>query len=234
MARLPRLYARDTPQLVQARFARPLANAHEPTPAAALNRLHEWLAVEVRRHDVAIHCWAIGADRIQLLATPSSPEGLPKVVQGIGRRMAAGLVHGRVFEGRYRSTLVEDEWVLACMTWIESLPLRQQLVDTAERWPWSSASEHMGLRSDDGMLADHPRYWSMGNTPFARQARYRSHLQAGSSRDESVRIEKALIGQWALGSDEFIAWIGPRCTRRAAPAPRGRPRNSPAHNIVTN
>ena len=37
MARLPRLYAPRIPQLVEARFARPLAPADAPAPAAALD-----------------------------------------------------------------------------------------------------------------------------------------------------------------------------------------------------
>src|SRR6185312_10916167 len=44
MARLPRLYAPRIPQLVQARFARPLALPDEPAPAASLDRIRDWLA----------------------------------------------------------------------------------------------------------------------------------------------------------------------------------------------
>lgn len=234
MARLPRLYAPDIPQLVLARFARPLAGAHDPAPAPVLDRLQEWLAVETRLHGIALHGWAIVLDRIVLLATPSQQQGISRTMQGLGRRMAAGLVHGRVFEGRYRSALVEDAWALACLVWAESLPVRQELVDTAERWPWSSAREHVGLRVAASALHDHPAYWGLGNTPFARQARYQSALQAGASSSEIHRIEHALMGQWALGSEEFVAQLATRCSRRAYPAQRGRPRKMRPTDSVTN
>lgn len=234
MARLPRLYAPDIPQLVQARFARPLAAAHEPVPAATLDLLQEWLTAEVRLHGIALHGWVIVLDRLVLLATPPQQQGLSRTIQGLGRRLAAGLRHSRVFEGRYRSTLVEEAWVPACMVWIESLPVRQQLVDTADRWPWSSAREHVGLRIDTGALQDHAAYWGLDNTPFARQARYQASLLAGTSGSEARRIEQALFGQWALGSDEFIAHLASRCSRRASPSAPGRPRKVHTPDAVTN
>ncbi len=226
MARLPRLYAPGVPHLVQACFARPLAGDHDPTPGALLDKLREWLAIEARRHGVAMHCWVIVPDRILLLATPPDAGAMPKLVQGLGRRMAVGLIHGRVFTGRYRSTLIEDNWVTACMVWAESLPVRQGLVDTAARWPWSSAREHAGLVPNTGMLDDHRMYWSMGDTPFARQASYRNSVHAGTEESRSQRIERALSGQWALGSADFVAQLAHHSTRRVAPAPRGRPRKA--------
>ena len=234
MARLRRLYAPGITQLAQARFARPLATAHDPTPAPVLNQLQEWLAIEMQGQSIALHGWVILPDRIVLLATPSHAQSLSRVIQGLGRRMATRITHGRVFEGRYRSTLVDGPWVPACLVWAESLPARNGFVDAAQHWPWSSAQEHLGLRMDTGLLTDHAAYWEMGNTPFARQARYQVRLQAGTDKVEEARIEQALFGQWALGGDDFMARMASRSSRRAAPAPRGRPRKNPDHNTVTN
>lgn len=234
MARLPRLYAPDTPQLVQARLARPLAATQQATPSTALDLIHEWLAGEIRRQPVAMHGWAILPDRIILLATPAQPQGLARLVQGLGRQMAACMVHGRVFHERYRSTLVDDAWLTDCLVWAESLAASQGLVDAPACWPWSSAQEHLGLRMDAGLLTDHPAYWGLGNTPFARQARYREMLLTGLTEQASHRIERALLGQWALGPQEFVQRLASRASRRPAPGPRGRPRKTTADNAVTN
>lgn len=234
MARLPRLYAPDTPQLALARFARPLADARDPTPTAALDQLHEWLIAETLGQPVRMHGWVLLPDRLALLATPSTPLGLSRVIQGMGRRMATKLTLGRVFEGRYRSALLDAAWVPACLVWAESLPMRSGFVDSAARWPWSSAQEHVGLRGEGAWLTDHASYWELGNTPFARQARYLDRLRAGVRASEEERIERALFGQWALGDDAFVALMGARGSRRVSPSPRGRPRKSSAHNAVTN
>lgn len=228
MARLPRLYAPGIPQLIQSRFARPFAGAHEVTPAAQLDLLQGWLANEARNHAVALHGWVILPDRIVALATPDQPQGISRAVQGMGRRIAARLTHSRAYEGRYRNTLVDDPWVPACLVWLESLPVRQRLVEAAAHWPWSSAQEHVGLRMDAGLLSDHPAYWQLGDTPFARQARYQNLLLSGVSRSDSERIEQALFGQWALGDDTFLERLATRSSRRVAPVARGRPRKAAA------
>lgn len=233
MARLPRLYAPGVPQLLQARFARPLATPNDPTPSAQLQLVQQWLTTEVQARSVALHAWVLLPDRFVLLATPSDATTLPQVVQGIGRRMAARLTHGRSFEGRYRSALVQDSWMLRCCAWVDTLPMREGLVDTPANWPWSSAPDHLGRRSMPALGQYHATYWNLGDTPFTRQARYRIVLEKGLSAREAESIEQSLFGQWALGDAQFAALLSARGSRRAAPAARGRPRKATAANGVT-
>lgn len=226
MARLPRLYAPDIPQLVQAEFARPLAAASDPTPVAALNQLHEWLQRDAREHSVAVHAWLVLNDRILLLATPPDAQSMSRLVQALGRRMAAGMRYGRVFTGRYRGALIQPGlWVLPVQIWLESLPVQLQYVDRPQSWPWSSAASHMGANiHHDPLLSDHPDYWAEGNTPFARQARYSQRLDQGLPGMQSQQVQAALSGQWALGDPEFLKNLQTRASRRIAPAARGRPK----------
>jgi len=231
MARLPRLYAPQIPQLVQAEFAQPLALPSDATPADRLDRILGWLQQGVSEHKVALHGWLLLNDRITLLATPPDAQSLPRLVQSLGRRMAAGMRHGRVFSGRYRSALVQPgHWVLPALVWLESLPVQLQYVDKAPNWPWSSAGVHIGAHDArlDAMVTDHGDYWACGNTPFARQARYRDLLHHGLSAQDSRRIQGALFGQWVLGESDFLTRLQGLATRRLAPAARGRPRKQPA------
>ncbi|WP_237173379.1 hypothetical protein [Paracandidimonas lactea] len=230
MARLPRLYVPDTPQLAQAEFLRPLAGPAEPTPAAALDQLLAWLRDEARANGVPLHGWLLLNDRITVLATPRDARAISRLIQGLGRRMAAGMRHGRVFKGRYRSALIQPgAWLLPALVWLESLPVQGHYVDTATRWPWSSAAPHAGLASPAADLAtDHADYWQLGNTPFARQAAYSALLERGLSQATRQRIERALFGQWALGEERFMQSIGAKASRRVAPAARGRPRKAAA------
>jgi len=234
MARLPRLYAPGIPQLVQARFARPLATPQDPTPSEHLDQLQQWLATEVKPRGVALHGWAILPDRIVLLATPDEARAIPQVMQGMGRRMAARLTHGRAFEGRYRGALVAESWLLNTLIWLESVAVHTGLVHDPVYWPWSSAAEHVGRKPDAGLLSDHSAYWSLADTPYARQARYLERLQSGLGQSTSSRIEQALFGQWALGDNDFTMALGARASRRVAPAPRGRPRKESKGERGTN
>lgn len=226
MARLPRLYAPDTPQLIEARFARPLASPSALTPADTLDRLAQWLRESLEGQPLALHGWSLTLDRLLLLATPADAQALPKLVQGFARRYATRLQHGRVFDQRYRSALLQPgRWVVPSLLYIDTLAARLGLAPDATRWPWSSASQHTGTGMQaQAWLAPHMDYWQLGNTPYERQAHYLQQMHSGLSATTTKQIEQALFGQWALGDEAFLAHIGHQATRRLSPRPRGRPR----------
>jgi putative transposase len=224
MARLPRLYAPRIPQLAQVGFAQALSAPPEPVPAAELSRIRDWLREEAARHGLAVHAWLITPDRICLLGTPAAFYSVSRVIQGLGRRMGASMLHGRAYEGRYRNALLEPgRWVLPAMVWLEHLPVTLGYVDHASRWPWSSAAGHIGMQPDP-LLNDHTDYWNEGNTPFSRQAHYRQRLETGLGAAQCGQIEAAIFGQWALGERIFLTHLGRLASRRVVPATRGRPR----------
>jgi putative transposase len=228
MARLPRLYAPDTPQLVQTRFVQPLASPSEATPGDTLDLLRGWLDRDACLHRVALHGWLLLNDRICLLATPSEAKGLPRLMQSLGRRMALLLRQGSVFAGRYRSALVQPGvWMIPALVWLESLPAQLRYVDRPEAWPWSSASWHVGATLDKlAAQSDHPDYWACGNTPFARQSHWRLQLSQGLSQNRARHIAQSLHGQWVLGEPDFLQRLAPIANRRLTPDKRGRPRKS--------
>lgn len=228
MARLPRLYAPDTPQLVQTRFVQPLASPSDATPSETLDLLRDWLDRDASLHRVALHGWLLLNDRISLLATPSEPHGLSRLMQSLGRRMALRLRQGSVFAGRYRSALVQPGvWVIPSLVWLESLPTQLHYVDRPEAWPWSSAAWHIGATLDKpASQIDHPDYWACGNTPFARQSNYRRQLSQGLSQTRARHIAQSLHGQWVLGEPDFLRNLAPVANRRLTPNKRGRPRKS--------
>ncbi len=231
MARLPRLYAPGLPQLVQANFVQPLVPPSQPAPQDILNQLGSWLGESAQHHRVGVHAWVLANDRILLLATPADEEGLPRLMQTLGRNLAARLRGGRVFAGRYRSALLEPgAWVLPSQVWLETYPVRSGAATEPDGWPWSSAGSHTGNTGAPPAQwqSDHADYWACGNTPFDRQANYRRLLHDGLSREQTQRIEQAVSGQWALGSPAFIASLAHTASRRVAPGQRGRPRKKPA------
>lgn len=231
MARLPRLYAPDIPQLAQVDFAQPLALPSDATPAATLDSLALWLREIVHEQHATVHGWVLLNDRLVLLATPAAADSLARLIQAFGRRYASRLQHGRVFASRYRSALVQPgQWILPTLVWLDQLPVQLGYVDKAETWPWSSAGYHTGTAHDSNSLViDHPDYWSDGNTPFERQAKFRQRLAQGLTPADSTQIERALFGQWALGKPAFLAELRDQASRRLTPAPRGRPKKAQAN-----
>src|SRR5690606_12608108 len=121
MARLPRLYAPDTPQLVQA----VLLPAEHDLALQVLDAWAGWLETETARLRIAVHGWAFTPGEMLLLATPGGPHALRSLLQSLGRRISTQRGGGAVFAGRYRSALVEPgAWVLPSLVWLETLPVR--------------------------------------------------------------------------------------------------------------
>jgi putative transposase len=228
MARLPRLFAPSLAQLITAQFTQATTNVLTIIPAPAFALLAGWLGQSAHQHQVSIQGWCIASKGLYLLATPSDSLGVSRMIQDLGRRLAAHLKCGAVFSGRYRSTIPQPEqWVLPCLIWLERSATREGLVDEPTQWFWSSAQAHTegsGLRAS--WLQPHLDYWLCGNTPFARQATYRQQLSEGNDAVVERKIEAALRGQWGLGDQSFLVELSVFANRRVQPGLRGRPMKS--------
>ena len=225
MARLPRLYVAGQAQLVHSTFSNALLSHADAMSAPTLDDLVNWLRGESVDSRVQVHGFSVSPSGIALLATPSDAAGLPRVMQSLGRHLAAKFRTGSVFTGRYRSALPEPgAWTLACLIWVERLVQLSMPNLDPESWRWSSCATLTGstLRPF-GWMAFHKDYWALGNTPFDRQARYRALLMDGNSHAQQLEIEQAVKGQWALGSRAFIESLEPMANRRLQPGRRGRP-----------
>lgn len=228
MARQPRLYAKGYAQLVSIHFSEAVQRAPAASPDQRYKNLTAWLGESSLACNTVIHGWAITAQVINILATPTDNTGLPSLVQALGRKLAAQLKLGHVFSGRYHATIPQPgAWVLPALVWLEQQPVRERLVEQAESWPWSSAQTHAGtLGQAPAWLQPHSDYWLCGNTPFDRQANYRQKLANGLPATSDQRIAFCLNGQWALGDASFIQELQTLTSRRVSPGIRGRPKKT--------
>ena len=146
--------------------------------------LLDLLEENARKFGVAIHAYVLMSNHFHLLLTPQTPDGLPQMMQALGRRYVryfndSQQRSGTLWEGRYKSALIQSErYLLACMAYIDLNPLRAGLVAAPGDYPWSSYGHYTGLRIDK-LITPHALMWELGNTPFAREAAYADLEQAG-------------------------------------------------------
>jgi putative transposase len=106
------------------------------------------LGENARKYNVALHGYVLMSNHFHLLATPETAEGLPQMMQAVGRRYVRYFNDtqrrsGTLWEGRYRSTLIEaDRYLLACLAYIDLNPVRAGLVAEARDYAWSSVVFH--------------------------------------------------------------------------------------------
>jgi len=228
MARLPRLTLPGLPHHVIQR-----GNNQQPIFHTAADYPY-WLDLlleQSQRYAVKIHAYVLMGNHFHLLATPQTVDGLPKMMQSVGRGYVRyfNQAHGRsgtLWEGRYRSTLMQPErYLLACMVYMDLNPVRAGLVAQAKDHPWSSHGHYLGLRVDR-LISPHPLFWQLGNTPFAREAAYAELVQAGINSVQQLALTESTLRGWALGEPDFVADLQKMTARRVVKGRAGRPRSA--------
>ena len=227
MARLPRLtlvgYPHHIIQRGNNRQAIFVTRAHREDLLALL-------AENAARFGVAVHAYVLMSNHFHLLATPSTAQGVPQMMQAVGRRYVRRFNDGQgrtgtLWEGRYKSTLIQTEsYLLACMAYIDLNPVRAGLAAGPADYPWSSHGHCVGLRIDP-VITPHPLYWQLGNTPFAREAAYAELVQAGISPQTQLALTESALSGWALGEPGFVADLQKFTRRRVAKTGAGRPQS---------
>lgn len=229
MARLPRLTVTGYPHHVILR-----GNNRQDIfrTTADYQRMLALLFEHSRAQGVDVHAYVLMSNHVHLLLTPQQDQALPKMMQAVGRSyvQAFNKAHGRtgtLWEGRYRSTLIQtDRYLLACMAYIDLNPVRAQMVAQPEDYAWSSYGYYTGRRTDR-LITPHALYWHLGNTPFAREAAYAELVQAGITADQQGALTDATLSGWALGDLDFQASLQAQTQRRLTKGRAGRPFSKP-------
>ena len=214
MARLPRLTLPQYPHHVIQR-----GNNRQVvfTDAEDFEKFLALLAEHSVKNQVQVHAYVAMPNHFHLLVTPASEEGLPKMMQSVGRAYAQYFNKrhqrtGTLWEGRYRTGYIQDvPYVLHAYVWLDGMSEH------------SSRAQHLGHYAHS-FLREHAQYWQLGNTPFERQTRYAQLLEQGITQNTRKALEHAVQTGWMLGDDALLAQVEEQTGRRVRPAARGRPR----------
>ena len=230
MARLPRLTLADYPHHVILRGNnRQMIFSGEPDMRRMLGLLEEHSVVQ----GVDIHAYVLMGNHMHLLLTPRRDRAMSLMMQAVGRSYVRtyNQAHGRtgtLWEGRYRSSLIQTErYLLTCMAYIDLNPVRAGMVEAPQDYPWSSHAHYTG-RQHQRLLTPPALYWELGNTPFAREAAYGEMVRAGIAEPQQRAMTAAALSGWALGDASFLAKLETQTPRRTQPGKAGRPLNNPS------
>jgi len=183
------------------------------------------------RHGCRIHAYVFMTNHIHLLLTPDSKVSIAKMMQSLGRRYVQYFNTtyqrtGTLWEGRYKSTLIDSEnYLFTCSRYIELNPVRANMVNHPENYRWSSY--HANAQGDyDSLVQPHQLYLALDKNVNIRQAAYRDLFRAHIDEKTLVEIRHATQKGWILGNDRFKDEIEHLVQRRTRPLPRGGDRRS--------
>ncbi|MEO7623026.1 MAG: transposase [Gallionella sp.] len=232
MPRRPRIKLADVPQHVVQRGIN-----REPCFFAEEDYhfyLH-WLQKSAADWHCAIHSYVLMTNHVHLLVTADRPDGIAKLMQSIGRRYVQYINRsyrrtGSLWEGRYKSSLVQAEtYLLSCMRYIELNPVRANMVNDPAQYRWSSY-QHNGLGQADGRIAPHLLYLELGKEQDERLAAYRALFRSELDEAALTDIRLALAQGQPLGSERFseimCAAVGVRRAQRRPGRPIAAPEQS--------
>jgi putative transposase len=196
---------------------------------ADLKAYAHWLREGAERYGVKVHAWVFMTNHVHLLVTPEAPDSISCCMQYLGRYYVRRFNYryqrsGTLFEGRFRSSIVQDSiYLLVCQRYIELNPVRAGLVADPADYTWSSYRAHAFGRSV-GLWRPHSEYLALGETPDERRHIYQQYFEQELSVKALTDIRAALNTGLALGNDRFKAEVQqltgqPQRLKRRGPQP---------------
>ena len=177
---------------------------------------------------VRVHAWSLTYNEVHLLLTPGeSPTNLSEFMKALAarttrRRNSTERRTGTLWESRFRSSPVEDNWLLPCDHYIESLPLEYGVTNALDSYPWSSFPMRMGLTDEDWLDRDRG-YLALGNNEESRRSIYRTYINKPLDKDEWRRVHQAVLRFQLTGDSRFADEVEEITGIRIDNRGRGRP-----------
>ena len=151
-----------------------------------------------------LYNYCLMTNHVHLLFEVGADDTLSKAMHWIANTFSRRFNRGRgrnghLWEGRFRSTIVEaPSYLVRCMAYVDLNPVRAGMVECPEAYRWSG---HAALRAEDrGELDLHPLYLDGGPDAASRYACYREVLD-----EEARRPPASLATEYFVGTPRFVA-----------------------------
>jgi putative transposase len=170
---------------------------------------HQILQEARSRFPLSLYNYCLMTNHVHLLFAVGRDDTLPKTMHWIGNTFSrrfnkATGRHGHLWEGRYRSTLVEDaSYFFRCMAYVDLNPVRAGMVAAPLDYRWSS---HRAVQKEDSRDVDfHRLYLDSG-----RDAQSRYTFYAGVLAEEAARPTISLATEYFVGTPKFVSRMAER------------------------
>ena len=196
----------------------------------------EILASASEEHECSIHAYVLMTNHVHLLVTPVTESSLPLMMQAIGRKYVNYINRtyqrtGTLWEGRYKSALVESEqYLLACSRYIEMNPIRAGMVDGPGQYKWSSYSSN-ALGKKDHKLTQHELYQRLGSCDVLRQQAYKALFKNYIDVEALDMIRESTQQSSIIGDSRFKDEIKIMLKRRVGKFRHGGDRRSSEFDV---
>jgi putative transposase len=158
-------------------------------------------------------------NHVHLIVVPESEDGLRRGIGEAHRRYTRMINfregwRGHLWQGRFASFVLDDEYLLAAARYVELNPVRASLATAASDYAWSSARAHI-KRKDDSLVTV---------APLLKMVRgWRRFLNTAATEEQIKALRAHERTGRPLGDEEFQRKIEKqlgRVLRRRKPGPK--------------
>jgi putative transposase len=174
-----------------------------------------------------IHAYVLMTNHVHLLLSPQDRSSASRLMKGLGQQYVQYFNRrhrrsGTLWEGRFRSCLVQDEqYFLVCQRYVELNPVRAAIVAAPGDYPWSSFQSNAFGRTGK-VVSPHETYSRLGSTKAERNKNYRALFAEILPVEMVNRLRRASNGNFAFGDASFEQEMEEVAGRAVSPRLPGR------------
>ena len=180
------------------------------------------------KYKFKLYHYVLMNNHVHLVLQPSERGGgLSEIMKGINLSYAYHYKKkykhvGHFWQDRYKSIIVaEDEYLLACGSYVELNPVRAHMVKDPKDYRWSSYNWY-AYGKEDHVIDKQPAYQNFGRNVQERQQKYRAFVKG------MLKEKKAMKGEMdrklVYGSSDFIGMLTRKHTITGELRAQGRPK----------
>lgn len=177
---------------------------------------------------VNVYAYCLMTNHVHLLLAPSDEKGLGLLMKRLAGRQTRyrNKLEGRsgtLWGGRYKSSLVDaDQYLLACVRYIELNPVHAGMVSEPGEYTWSSFGARVGI-TQCAWLDPVPGLEAISVDEGKRADAYSAYIKSAVPDGEWELIRSAVTRGQLTGGDRFVEEIRRITGRRIEHRGRGRP-----------
>lgn len=181
-----------------------------------------WLKEYSRKYDLRVWAYCLMSNHVHYVCVPERPDSLSRTFNTLHMRYSQYFndnkkgVRGHLWQGRFFSCILDERHLYAAVRYVENNPVRVGLVDSPEKYRWSSTRGHL-RKENDLILSD--------NCYLEREIRdWIGYLRGEEDKQLIENIRKNSMTGRPCGDDIFIELMEGVIGRRLRALPWGRPR----------
>lgn len=176
-----------------------------------------------REYSLAVLSFCLMPNHIHFICVPENKDSLAntfKVTHTVYSQYfnAKNKLKGHLWQGRFYSSILDEEYLCAAVRYVERNPVRATLAQNPWDWKWSSAHSRVREEVCKIALSDITQFVKIGN--------WVNYLGEQDERGIVKVIKNSALAGRPYGNDAFVAKIEKIFNISLLPAKRGRPRQN--------